>query len=56
MPDPIDLTLDQYVQRLIDEAHAFAANWRANHAVDPEHWPMEMGLADWDEQFIADTM
>lgn len=56
MPDPADLTLDQYMDKLRQEIEIFAAKWRAQHALDPEHWPATMALADWDDQFIAATM
>lgn len=35
-----------------EDVVAFEAYWRSNHAETPEHWPMELGEADWFEQFI----
>ncbi|USN14314.1 hypothetical protein KABACHOK_05010 [Brevundimonas phage vB_BpoS-Kabachok] len=56
MPEPTELTLDQYVARLQAEITAFADKWRAHNALDPDHWPATMGIGEWDEQFIAETM
>ncbi|UTC29586.1 hypothetical protein BAMBUS_05280 [Brevundimonas phage vB_BpoS-Bambus] len=56
MPEPTELNLDDYVRRLHAEVDAFAVKWRAMHALNAEHWPATMHEADWDEQFIAETM
>lgn len=56
MAEPRDLTLEQYAEKLREEVDAFVEKWRTNSALDPEHWPIKMTLADWDEQFIATTM
>ncbi|UTC28593.1 hypothetical protein MARCHEWKA_00800 [Brevundimonas phage vB_BpoS-Marchewka] len=56
MPEPAELNLDDYVRRLHAEVDAFAVKWRAMHAINAEHWPATMHEADWDEQFIAETM
>lgn len=56
MPEPTELTIDQYAEKLRSEVAAFAEKWRAHNALDPENWPSTMPLADWDEQFIAETM
>lgn len=55
MPAPSEITLDQFIARLHAEVDAFAAKWRAEHAVNPEHWPAAMNEAEWHEQFLTDT-
>ena len=56
MPAPSEITLDQFIARLHAEVDAFAAKWRAESAVNPEHWPATMNEAEWHEQFMAETM
>jgi hypothetical protein len=36
-------TLDQFVAEVKRDIEAFAADYRASHAANPEHFPLELG-------------
>jgi len=45
------MTLKDFMARVRAEADRFEDIWINNNEESPQHWPMEMGLADWWEQF-----
>lgn len=40
-------------EHMISLVHEFEDNWRANGKTGPEHWPDELSIEDWHEQFIV---
>lgn len=47
--------LDQFVAEVKSDIEAFAAEYRAGHAENPEHYPLELdddNAGVWFEQFI----
>lgn len=47
------MSFDEFVVDLNAEIKEFNAYWLAEHAKNPEAFPLEMGCGDWDEQFRA---
>lgn len=45
------MTLEEYVSELHREVEAFAEYWRKSSQETPEHFPEELDIGDWDEQF-----
>lgn len=45
-------TLDEFVAEMKREMDEFQANWKAQHAKDPEKWPMKMAAGDWYDQLL----
>lgn len=46
------MTFEQYLIELRRDVEQFKTYWRDNNAATPDEFPMEMGLGDWDEQFL----
>ncbi|PWD01953.1 MULTISPECIES: hypothetical protein [Pseudomonas] len=49
------LNLDEFVTEVEADIKAFAAEWRANHAADPDRFPMELPESNaglWGEFFM----
>jgi hypothetical protein len=47
------MPLDEFVTQAKADLERFQQEWRAQHAKDPETFPMEMpGTGDWDEQML----
>lgn len=45
--------LQDYVAQALREVAAFEKEYLANHAKDPDSWPLEMGEGEWFEQEIV---
>ncbi|WP_342051268.1 MULTISPECIES: hypothetical protein [unclassified Cupriavidus] len=46
------MTLDQFVEQERARLIAFERHWRAMNAVDPQNWPLDLGVGNaglWDE-------
>jgi hypothetical protein len=52
MPKEKPYTLDQFVAEMKQDLERFAISWRKQNAKKPEHWPMEMNVGDWYDQFL----
>jgi hypothetical protein len=52
--EPADMTLLEFETALTNDVAIFFAKWRLNHIDEPANWPMQMGHADWMEQFLCD--
>lgn len=49
------VSLDQFVAQIKEDIEAFAAEYRAQHAVNPENYPIELpndNAGAWFEQFV----
>jgi hypothetical protein len=44
-------SLNAFCCEVETDIQAFRSYWSAAHAADPEKFPAEMNLGDWDEQF-----
>ena len=44
-------TLQEWVESLQADLEKFVKAYKENHANNPDQWPYEMMLGDWDEQF-----
>lgn len=42
----------EFETKLLAEVQHFLINWAENARATPEDYPMEMGEADWIEQFV----
>lgn len=47
------MSLEEFHLFLLERAHAFKGEWASNHTLEPEKYPPEMSLEDWQEQFRA---
>lgn len=50
------MTFQDFIVRLRSEVGNFEDMWLTNNAENPQDWPMEMGLADWWEQFTVSEL
>lgn len=48
------MSLDQFERQMQADVACFFEKWRLSNEDDPANWPMEMGHADWVEQFLCD--
>lgn len=47
------MTLDEFVEDKRRQVEAFLAWYKAEQALaGDQNWPSEMGVADWEEQFL----
>lgn len=46
------ITLDEYIVQLKNDVEDFEKYWNARSKGNPKHFPSQMYLADWDEQFM----
>ena len=49
----MDLTLEEFTERMKLEVTEFRQNWEDENKLDPEGWPMRMSEEDWFKQIIA---
>lgn len=46
------MNLDEFCDEMQKDIERFKANWKANQAKTPEHWPSEMPPGDWYDQLL----
>lgn len=43
----------EFIKRIEAQVKAFDEYWEKNHADNPEHFPDEMSLEEWEEQVVS---
>lgn len=45
------MTLDEFVSQMKKHISNFEKEWKMNQGVNPDDWPDEMFIGDWEDQF-----
>lgn len=49
---PDTQSLDAFVEEMKRDLETFHANWKRDHAADPEKWPSHLAPGDWYDQLL----